>query len=1323
VTETTPTAEAGEFGATLYIDANTLAFGGSVQPPSYGLHSLITLLPPEAAAFLGWIPDIAIDSVGVTFDPDSKAFGVYATAGLANSASPSAQLFIGDVPIGATTAFVVGITLTSSIELSATPLFGSMLSGISISNLTFSYASAAIPAGAITLPPPAPGNSPAYPQGPVLSFTLSDGKAEQHFVLSPSSAGPTPPTPPDTALLLRPADGDPPPPVAPIQWFPVQKSIGPLTIGRIGIVSGDDELGLALDASVQTTALGVDLTGFTLYFKPTTDISLSGLHVSLDGLAVNFSSGSLTIDGSLARTVIDVHGQQITEYDGAILIQAGVYGIAAVGSFAELDGSPSLFVFGMAKGQFGGPPAFFVTGLAAGFGYNRGLNLPAPNQVQDFPFVLMATQGSGYLPDPDAAAALAKLSQGGWVPPELGEYWVAAGVKFSSFQLVDAFALLIVQFGNELVIALLGIAAIALPKVGDRFAYAEMTLDAVLVPAQGTFQMTALLTPNSFVLYPDCRLTGGFAFWLWFGDNTHAGDFVVTLGGYNSAFSVPQWYPSVPRLGFSWNVSSDIHLGGGAYFALTPSCVMGGGELSLTFQSGDLKAWFDAHADFIMWWKPFYFDVSIGVSIGASYTLDLLFVRTTLTVELSADVDLWGPPLAGVAHVNWYIISFTININGGGSPSPPGTALDWQHFSDNFLPGDQTGGGSSQVLTDDPPASAVLRSRIDTGLTSSLDDDALWLVSADNLSLSTETVVPASSIVVTGPSGVPPVTLSGPAVGVYPMGSVALTSVQTLSLTRTSTGDAVDLSGWTWTGTVTQVPYSLWGTQNNGSATLSAATLPGLTGCTAVPPPPVLTGPAAFDLIDLSMTELHPQLPLPLPTGAPIDGSTTAPTVDPRAVVADTIAEPVTVAARDAAIAVLNQCGVGLGLASDSMTGLAGSVFASFQEPPMLGPVGSTGPRSSTPPVTAADRVFTAPCRMSATAGGPATGGGRVGPARPVPLAAFRHPVRQPRPAATEFSAGPAADLLGWRATGHAFDAGAGRRHWARFGGVDGAGRPQARLGAHTSSVWLLDPTRPAWLHSDGARPVRALALDHRYQLLDVVPVTGDGPVAVPAGTERLLLTGLADKSELSAGGPAPAGWHSGTRLLQLAAQAVVGTGCLIRPQAPRRVRLYRNRGAGNGSRDVGVITGAQLVADNQVETTRGSEPGWIDTWLPAGTRTVLVTVRPSGPAVADLASATGSHQLLVFPDGPAGTPPAWHQAGHRLAWQSAGQAGDGTTRLVAELPTLAGTAGYLRTRLVGATGWQVTGVIGNPVQGSDGSATLTTVRPDDHRRAVVTLA
>lgn len=1263
-------------GITIFVNANTLAFGAAVSPPSYGLSDLVRSLPEGAAAFLAWVPDVAIDVVALTFDPGSKSFAVYGTAGPADSANPSASLLIASAEVAGSSgaSYVVAVTLDSSIELGGVPLFGSMLDGISVSDLQFSYASRALPAGTIALPPPAP-EPPPFAQGPQLSFVLSDGTNHQSFTLTPTG-------PAHLAASATPPVGPP------IQWFEVQKSIGPLTIGRIGIVTGEDELGIALDASLQTTALSIDLTGFTLGFSPTSDISLHGLRISLDGLAVSFTSSAVQIVGSLLRTVVEVDHQPVTEYNGAIMIQAGVYAIAAIGSFAELDGHPSLFIFGMAKGEFGGPPAFFVTGLAAGFGVNRGLRLPAPDQVQDFPFVLMATMGGGYLPDPSTNAALSKLTEGGWVPPELGSYWLAAGIQFTSFELLRAFALLIVRFGNEFVVALLGIASISLPKgLGKPYAYAELTLDVVLDPGQGTFQMTALLTPNSFVLHPDCRLTGGFAFYLWFGSNEHAGDFVVTLGGYNSAFDKPAWYPDVPRLGISWKVSSEIQISGGAYFALTPGCVMAGGALSMRFAAGDLKAWFDAHADFIIWWQPFYFDVSIGVSIGASYTLDLGFVRKTFTVSLGADVELWGPPLAGVAHVNWWVISFTIAINGGGRPKLPGRVIDWPTFEATFLPAPPDPSRASAPTA--PPNTGICRPRAAAGLTATAeqDGDPVWLVSADQFVLATETLIPATRIEITGPTPETSRTFEGPAISAYPMGKVSLDSIHTLlvrpadsSLSAPATLP-LDLSRWAWAPAAASVPSAMWGADNNGSAELTATTVPGLTGITGTPPAPVVSGPPAFAISALKYVDLSPTRPLPLDTH-PHDGSTEAPGQDPRTVIRDSIALAPVVATRAAIAADLNRCGIGVQLLGGELGLLAADLDLSLPQNPMLGPVGTTGPGPPANDASDANDAHETPAIQ--VTGETAEPPGAPPDERPVPVTVPHDPPQAPQIVAVFDHSG--------RRT-RACTAGAVASRAERRGVMSATDGTDPSLwtvlAAGSLVVWHLQPAPLRSLHAQGALPVHAWSFDGCDRLVGhtTLPGRSGDPVRLPEGTCRVALATGQDTWR---------DWWPTDDLLQLAPQALLAGSVVVRPQAPQRLRTGRGR-------RTGVLSARQLAAENWVQTANGRQRGWLDCWLPGGTSRVELTVsaareQPAGhgplgglqsdPTSAELWVASGSDPRSSL------VPVGWQTAVHADQTQHAHLAGTLATHLTADLPSCEGA---VRIRVRTTPDWQVTGLRAAP--------------------------
>jgi hypothetical protein len=1129
----------------LVVNLDTASFSAFVSVPM-SLRSVIERLPPEAEPVLAWLPDIVLDGVGVRFDPApaTESFGVYAAAGVTGSADGSADAFVVTLPGQPKGVILVaGLRLSSTVDLAGTPLFGSMLSGLAIQDLQVGFASADVKAGQVVLPPPAhKGRSPAYTKGLQLSFTIAAGDATEQFRLTPSTFR-------RPALGAPPADSDAPP----VQWFPVQKSFGPLTLGRIGVLATAERFGLALDASVATKVLSIDLTGFVVSFD-INDISPSGVAVQLDGLGVAFKSGAASLSGSLIRS-----GRS---YDGSLLLQIGRFGVVAVGSYTTIGGSPSLFVFGMVKGQFGGPPAFFVTGLAAGFGYNRALRLPEPDQVQDFPLVLAARLGSGYLPTPNVAAALGKMSSGGWVPPELGSYWLALGVKFTSFQLIDSFVLLTVQFGNELVIAVLGIASLQLPKAawGARpYAYVELVLIAVIRPAAGTVQVTALLTPNSFVIDKACKLTGGFAFYLWFGKD-FTGDFVLTIGGYHDYFRKPDHYPVVPRLGISWTMSPELRLAGSAYFALTPSCVMGGGRLDIAFASGALRAWLRAYADFLMYWRPFFFSVRIGLVIGASYTLTIGAISRTFTVELGAEVELWGPPVAGVARVSWWVISFTIAINGGGRPPVSGKLLDdWDAFAASFL----------------PPREEICKARADAGLAGTVPDGpgTMWLVSALELVLSSETAIPAS-LLIAGAENTPQTTFPGHQPGVYPLGSLKIDTRHRVEVYRLRSGqpdEPVDVSRWSWGTQESGLPESLWGTVNNGQPDLDARMIPGFTGLRGAPPPPARTGPGPMPTEALGSVDV-PDGGLPLPD-PPIDGATGRPVTDPRTVIAETVMAPEVRQARADIVAELNRLGLGRRLESGGLSLLAAQVQRTFADPPLLGPPGTTGPREE--PAGRAGRGSGRRASVVGLAGGAAA---RSGPRL---LAVFR--------------------WHGERVAASVFDRYAAGHERAALAGLAGrAGDGAVRLAPGASVVWDLPPGAARLAEADG--PVLLAAFDPQFRLVGWVSLAAGGRYPVPEPVSLLVVTSPA------AGRAWSAGWSAASALLQAGPQALLAPAVVIRPQVPARIRC------GRATRPVGRIDGAGLVGQNWTETSAGPRRGWITSTVPAAVRSVTVTmVRDDG--------------------------------------------------------------------------------------------------------------
>ena len=460
------------------------------------------------------------------------------------------------------------------------------------------------------------------------------------------------------------------------KWIEINKSFGPVQLARIGFQYSDGTVLCLVDASLSLAGLTFSAQGLGGGLK----IKERQPVFHLDGLGLSFAKGPLEISGALLKV-----SDSPLELVGALVVRTADLSITALGSYADLQGQPSLFAFAVLNKELGGPAFFFVTGLAFGFGINRQLKLPDINEVQNFPLVKAATDQK-YLGDGlDLRAVSQKLSE--YIAPMPGNFWIAAGVKFTSFRQIDSFALLSVSFGTQFQIALLGLSKIWIPKPpAPTIAYAELALKAVFAPELGVLSVEARLTENSYILRKDFKLRGGFAFFSWFAGE-HAGDFVVSLGGYHPRFLPPPHYPK-PDLVQFYCKTGDVTIQGSCYFAFCPSAIMAGGALSLVYQSGGIKAWFIAYANFLVQWKPLHYDIEIGISVGVALSVDIGIARINISVELGASVNLYGPPLGGEARISLYVVTFTVRFGESKRLPPP---LLWESgnpeksFAQSFL--------------------------------------------------------------------------------------------------------------------------------------------------------------------------------------------------------------------------------------------------------------------------------------------------------------------------------------------------------------------------------------------------------------------------------------------------------------------------------------------------------------------------------------------------------------------------------------------------------------------------------------------------------------
>jgi len=486
-----------------------------------------------------------------------------------------------------------------------------------------------------------------------------------------------------------------------VKWMRLNKKFGPVHLQRVGFRfdSSSEEVTALLDGGLTALGLEVDLMGLSVTTK-VTDVHEFDPKFGLNGLGIRFAKGGVEIAGAF----LHLGG----EYDGLATVEAETLRLSAIGSLATVNGEPSLFIYAVLDFPLGGVPAFYVTGLAAGFGLNRQLVMPAVDQVKSFPLVAEAMDPPTVPTDAGGAGSFIAQEMGvlhEHLLPRIGQYFVCAGVRFSSFELLDSFVLVNVSFGRHFELDLLGMSTLVVPpKAGSSPALAVVSLQiaASFLPDEGVTIVQGQLTKDSYILDPNCHLTGGFAFAVWFGPNPHAGDFVVTLGGYHPDFEPPSYYPTVPRVGINWKLSSELSVVGGLYFALTPRAMMAGGALHATFQTSldvgiasvDVKAWFLLGADFIVYWKPFRYDAKIYIDIGVDVVVHFLGTHH-LGLDAGAALHVWGSPFGGHAHVHFKVIGIKVGFDvdfGAQAPSPPPLLWDStdasESFRKSFLPPD-----------------------------------------------------------------------------------------------------------------------------------------------------------------------------------------------------------------------------------------------------------------------------------------------------------------------------------------------------------------------------------------------------------------------------------------------------------------------------------------------------------------------------------------------------------------------------------------------------------------------------------------------------------
>ena len=690
--------------------------------------------------------DLALVSASFSYDFKNKTFVLTAAS------KNYGEVSISSINVGDKKNLIFFCHLKGNFSAKSLPLVGTTIGdNIRFSNLKFLLSSADFDQPVDVPLPPDPESKDSN-----TSITLTDVKRGVTFLsdltLGSETQQITVPIyhPKTTTLTLLLESTTNPAPAKPDNLggaTSIGKSVGPFSFKNFGVSFKDQRLFFDMDASLVASGLQIHLDGLGLGFSATGDISKNLPTPKLDGLAVAFQGGPLTLFGGL------VHNKDAGSYDGEVTIKLSKLMISALGSYAVIkektssEGESSLFVFAIIDYPLGGPPFFFVTGGAVGFGYNRDLLIPGINGVREFPLI-QAAFGEGDFEKGNLAQNLKQMLPS--IPIKIGQNWFGMGVRFRSFNLINGFVLTTLSFGNQTEVNVLGLATAKIPfGAKNPIAFAEIALLARFLPDKGVISIEGALTNRSFIFSEKSRLTGGFAFYLWF-DGKHAGDFVLTIGGYVPStvpgFKIPDHYPKPDPVGLSWQVSDQLSIIGQSYFALTPSAIMAGGALNCQWHSGPLKAWFNMYTNFLIAWQPFHYDTNIAIDIGVSLRINLLFVQKTLTISVGAAMHLWGPEFSGKAKIEVWFVSFSISFGAGSLQMPK--PISWSEFKAACFP--DVSSDNKTLATQTPTNNAVCSLQVPEGLIKELSQKTIdptskevnWFVSGQNFVLEVSTLIP-----------------------------------------------------------------------------------------------------------------------------------------------------------------------------------------------------------------------------------------------------------------------------------------------------------------------------------------------------------------------------------------------------------------------------------------------------------------------------------------------------------------------------------------------------------------------------------------------------
>lgn len=606
-----------------------------------------------------------------------------------------------------------------------------------------------------------------------------------------------------------------------IYWVDLNKKIKVVDLRKIGFSLTEKQLKVYLNVGLNLSVLQFDFRGFNAGVAKDEEGD-SRPTWGLEGMAITGVEGDTGLSGSLVRKATE---GKPTVYNGSITLKASdLLTISALASFGKIkladgDEANSIFLFAALNYSIGGPPAFFVKGLALGGGYNRQIKLPDVKKVPDFPFVqAVVDPNSQFSKDKDgnlkdASKVAGELSD--WLYPAYDQYFVVAGLKFSSFELVESFAMLMAEFGATMRFSLLGQSALALPKGEEKkekqLVNVTIALRASYDVSQGYFEILAALTDGSFLLQKNCKLSGGVGVCAWLA-GPRAGDFLVSLGGcYHPLFkNKKKDYPSLDKLGVNWKINNNLGLKGEVYFAITPACMMFGLAINLNYKYDSIKAWLDVAADFYLEWAPLYYNALVHVGVGASYRLKVWFIEKTFSVEVGADVSVKGPPFSGTAKIDLKVFSISLSF---GSSNPPVSKLEWKEFYDQFIDKEEKKKTKEMALSTGSGKAKLTALNLDRGILNQDEISAAKLAKNPPVDPPVEPVVSGDIFTFSVESKIPITKIDNKMderIGILPLGKTSLKSMLNVQVLDKQNTDNDVTNAFEFTAKNKNIGAALW---------------------------------------------------------------------------------------------------------------------------------------------------------------------------------------------------------------------------------------------------------------------------------------------------------------------------------------------------------------------------------------------------------------------------------------------------------------------------------------------------------------------------------